>query len=84
MRILTLILLAAVLSGCSILQVTSTVETPEGLVYTVNSKSDALVSFKDPKTGAEVLVDNRGRPGMIEQALGIMFMNLPDVEIGVD
>ena len=38
-----------------------------------------LVSVE--KDGLKVMVDGRGRPGRVEQALGIMFMNLPDVNL---
>lgn len=56
---------------------------PDKSVYIVKTQKDDLVTFKLSKDGdIEMSVDGRGRPGMIEQALGIMFMNLPDVEIG--
>lgn len=56
---------------------------PDQTVYTVKARADDMVSFKLSKDGdIELSVDGRGRPGMVEQALGIMFMNLPDVEIG--
>jgi len=73
------IFIIALLSGCSLIQTTTTVITPEGDIYTVKSKSDALVEFQE--ADRKILVDLRGRPGMIEQALGIMFMNLPDVTL---
>jgi len=53
---------------------------PDQTVYTVKAQKDDMVTFK--KGDIEIMVDGRGRPGMIEQALGVMFMNLPDVEIG--
>lgn len=74
------IFIIALLSGCSLVPITTTVITPLGDIYTVKSKSDALVEFQDGNK--KLIVDNRGRPGMIEQALGIMFMNLPDVTVG--
>jgi len=63
-------------AGCA---TTTLVTTPYGDVYTVKSKSDALVELTEGDK--KITVDNRGRAGMIEQALGIMFMNLPDVEL---
>ena len=53
---------------------------PDQTVYTVMAQKDDLVSFK--QGDIEIMVDGRGRPGIFEQALGIMFMNLPQVEIG--
>ena len=53
---------------------------PDQTIYTVKAQKDDMVTFK--KGDIEIMVDGRGRPGMIEQALGVMFMNMPDVEIG--
>jgi len=75
MKTLTLFL-ALTLAGCS---VHTKVIMPDESVYEVVSKRDALVEFQ--QGDIVVKVDNRGRPGMIEQALGVMFMNLPDVTI---
>ncbi len=80
-RMIILIMLV-LLSGCSLARTITTVTTPKGEVYTVSSKSDAMVEFQGD--GWKLIVDNRGRPGIIEQALGIMFMNLPDVTIGAN
>jgi len=56
---------------------------PDQTVYTVKARKDDMVTFKLSKDGTvEMICDGRGRPGMVEQALGIMFMNLPDVEVG--
>lgn len=63
-------------AGCA---VTTTATMPNGDIYKIKSKRDALVEVTDGDK--KITVDNRGRPGMVEQALGIMFMNLPDVEI---
>jgi len=77
----TVIMLMALpmLSGCSYFNVTRTVKLPSGKIYTVNCRKDDLVSFE--KDGLKVVVDGRGRPGMIEQAIGIMFMSLPEVTL---
>jgi len=53
---------------------------PDQTIYTIKAQKDDMVTFK--QGDIEIMVDGRGRPGIIEQALGIMFMNLPDVEIG--
>lgn len=56
---------------------------PDQTIYTIKVLKDDMITFKLSKDGdIELSVDGRGRPGMVEQALGIMFMNLPDVEIG--
>ena len=58
------------LIGCSVLNITTKIETPTGEVYTVNSKSDALVTYKRGDTA--VTVDNRGRMSAFESVLGIV------------
>lgn len=58
---------------------TRKVTMPDGSVYLVKCRKDDFVTLK--KNGVEFIVDGRGRPGMIEQALGILFMNLPDVVV---
>jgi len=65
------------LCSCS---VTREVIMPDQTIYTIKAQKDDMVTFK--QGDIEIMVDGRGRPGIIEQALGIMFMNLPDVEIG--
>ena len=74
-----IILVMAIIFLCAGCAVTTLVTTPTGDIYTVRSKSDALVELAEGDK--KITVDNRGRPGMVEQALGIMFMNLPDVEV---
>jgi len=71
------IVLCLWLCSCS---VTREVIMPDQTIYTIKAQKDDMVTFK--KGDIEIMVDGRGRPGMIEQALGVMFMNLPDVEIG--
>ncbi len=48
----------------------------------VDALKEDLITF-DIK-GVKGSIDGRGRPGMIEQALGIMFMSLPEVTINAD
>lgn len=76
MKYVLIFILALFLTSCTI---TRKVIMPDGGVYIVKSQKDDLVVFK--KGDVEFTVDGRGRPGMIEQALGIMFMNLPQVEV---
>ena len=71
-----ILIMSLSLMACS---VTRQVIMPDGSVYIVKSQKDDFVTLK--KDGVEFMVDGRGRPGMIEQALGIMFMNLPDVTV---
>ena len=75
-RFIIILVALILLSGCTIKR---HVITPDGLIYTVDMLKQDHVVFEDGKIKFDV--DGRGRPGMIEQALGIMFMNLPDVEI---
>ena len=78
-RIITFGLVLIISLSFMACSVTRQVITPDGSIYTVKSRKDDFVTFK--KDGVEFIVDGRGRPGMIEQALGIMFMNLPDVVV---
>jgi len=71
-----LIPLGVWLCGCGS---TREIIMPDQTIYTVKARKDDMVTFK--KGDIEISVDDRGRPGMIEQALGIMFMSLPDVEV---
>lgn len=79
---ITIIILVIFLSGCTWFEVKTTIITPKGDIYTIISKPDAMVELSEGDI--RVVVDNRGRPGMVEQALGIMFMNLPDVSVEAD
>ena len=85
LKIFLLLLLTSMviwLMGCSVKR---EIIMPDQTVYTVKAQKDDLVSFKLSKDGdIEFTVDGRGRPGMIEQALGIMFMNLPQVELNTN
>lgn len=74
---LLVLFMVLLMAGCA---VTTTMTLPNGDIYTVVSKDDALVQWKDGEK--EYLVDLRGRPGMIEKALTMMLMNLPDVTVG--
>ena len=67
------------LSGCT---TTRTVTMPDQSVYEIRAEKEDMVTFK--KGDTEITVDGRPGPGMIEQLMAIMFMNMPDVEIGTD
>lgn len=82
MKYLLIILLFLSLIACS---TTREVILPDGTIYTVNALKDDMVVLKLSKEGdINLTMDGRGRPSIFEQALGIMFMNLPDVEIVKD
>ena len=51
----------------------STVRLPSGEIYRVNCQQDGQVHFK--KGDLELTVDNRGRPGVMEQALGATLLS---------
>lgn len=80
MKRLTFIFLF-VLAGCGM--ITSTVKTPTGDVYEIKSKPDALVEYN--KGDTKVIVDNRGRPGILERFTElIMLKSNIDVNVGDD
>jgi len=70
MRYLILILILC--CGCS---VKTTIITPDGLTYTVNCESDAMISLKQDKV--EMIVDNRGRPSFLEAFFSTMVVTMP-------
>ena len=51
------------------------------VLYTVNSKSDALVSYDDQEKKIKFTVDNKGRASVWETILGIMVAK-PNITIG--
>ena len=79
MRYVLIIPLILLLTGCVAIR---EVILPDGTVYAVKARTDDMISFKNGSI--EITIDGRGRPGIIEQALGVMFMNLPDVNVGTD
>jgi len=80
-KILTVAMTALLLSGCSLMNVKTTITDPGGKVWTVESKSDALCSIKQ-KDGTEIVVDNRGRPSVLETAFGLAMSNT-NVNLGL-
>jgi len=80
MKYILLIILSLSFMACSVKR---EIILPDQTIYTVKAQKDDMITFKLSKDGdLEFICDGRGKAGMIEQALGIMFMNLPDVEIG--
>jgi len=80
MKILTVAILALLLSGCSLMNVKTTIEDPDGKVWTVSSKSDSVVSIK--AKDAEIVVNNQGRMSAFEAVLGMAMTNT-NVNLGL-
>ena len=72
LKILTLALVLF-LCGCT---VKTQIIEPDGSIYTIESKSDSLVSMKNE--GREIVVDNRGKPNIFESLLGWLLLKTPD------
>lgn len=64
------------LTGCA---VTTTITMPDGDVYVVQSKADALVEFSEGDK--KVIVDNRGRPSFLEVFFSTLIMRSPEMNI---
>lgn len=71
-----LIMFLVLLNGCSLLNTTTTIETPDGSKYIVSAKSDALVEFE--KDGVKIKSDNRGRPSFLETVFSALVFDFPD------
>jgi len=79
--ILLLFLFLPLFSGCvGFLGSKATITLPDGKKYIITGKSDALVELTQ-KDGTTLKMDNRGRPGLFEQLLGVILMRAPDVTI---
>jgi len=72
------IIIITLLLTISCASVKTTIMNPQGEIYTIQSKKDALVTMK--KDGVELIVDNRGKLGLFENLMGIIFMKT-DIEI---
>lgn len=71
-----------IFSGCAFnAPITSTIEDPEGQIWTILSKSDALVEIKRPD-GVIVKVDNRGKPSFFETYMQYLLIKAaPSVDL---
>ena len=65
-----LIILLVFMVGCA--SVKTTITNPQNEVWIVQSKKDAMVTLKQGDT--ELTIDNRGKPGIFENLMGIMLM----------
>lgn len=70
------IILLVLAVGCAAVE--TTITNPQGDMWIVQSKRDACVTMK--KDGVELIVDNKGKLGLFENLMGIIFMKT-DVEI---
>ena len=68
------ILMIALIFACGCTVKTQIIE-PDGNIYTINSKSDAMVAFKS--NGREITIDNRGKPNIFESLLGWLIFKTP-------
>lgn len=64
-----ILLVALLLSGCS---VKTTITDPEGRMYVVHSRKNAVVDFKDNKVSMHI--DNRGLHGFISELVGAVVV----------
>ena len=70
------ILIVAFIFICGCTVKTQIIE-PDGSIYTIKSKSDAMVSMKSEDR--IITVDNRGKPNIFESLLGWLLLKTPDV-----
>ena len=70
------ILIIALVFACGCTVKTQIIE-PDGSIYIIESKSDAMVSVKNGER--DIVVDNRGKPNIFESLLGWLLIETPDV-----
>lgn len=69
------------ITGCVTTKVQTKIEDPQGRVWTLVSKSDALVEITRPD-GTIVKVDNRGKPTFFETYMHYLLIKAaPSVEL---
>ena len=74
MKLKMLMIIVIMFCGCT---VKTQIIKPGGDVYTIKSKSDAMVSMKSDNV--EIIVDNKGKPNIFESLLGWLLLKTPDV-----
>jgi len=82
-KLLLLIVVAVFLitsMGCSLMNVKTEIKDPDGKIWKISSKSDAVVSIKTKD--AEIVVNNKGRMSAFESVLGIAMTNT-DINLGL-
>lgn len=55
--------------GCS---AKMTITDPDGRIWKIVSKKNALVKYKDPNV--DITVDNRGKLGVVESVFGVLML----------
>ena len=79
--ILFIILVIATFSGCITTRVQTKLIDPDGQIWLLTSKSDALVEIKRPD-GTIFKVDNRGKPTFFETYMQYLLIKAaPRVEL---
>ena len=67
--------------GCATTKIHTTITDPEGQIWVLVSKSDAVVEIKRPD-GTIVKVDNRGKPTFFETYMHYLLIKAaPSVEL---
>lgn len=64
-----ILLVALLISGCS---VKTTITDPDGRMYVVNSRKNAVVDFKDDKV--DIHINNQGLHGFISELVGAVVV----------
>ena len=69
MRVVKMFLIVLLLSGCS---VKTTITDPDGRMYVVNSRKNAVVEYSEGN--AKIRIDNRGLHGFISELIGAVVV----------
>ena len=67
-----LVVVLVFVCGCT---VKTQIIKPDGSVYTIHSKSDAMVTMKSKNV--DITVDNRGQPNIFHSLLGWLLLETP-------
>ena len=65
-----LIIMALLIVGCTTI---TTITEPDGKVYVIESRNDALVHAK-LSNSVSLTVDNRGKPSTLDELIKLYFM----------
>jgi len=74
LTVIATVVLMLLALGCTI---KTQITEPDGSVYTIQSKSDSMVTMRNG--GLEIIVDNKGKPNIFESLLGWVLLKTPDV-----
>ena len=73
-RVKIILIFLLLFCGCT---VKTQIIEPDGSIYTIKSKTDAMVTVKNKEW--EITVDNRGKPNIFESLLGWLLIKTPNV-----